>query len=879
MAKKIAETPLMKQYFKIKGQHPDAILLFRVGDFYETFSEDAIVTSEILGITLTRRANGSASHVELAGFPHHALDTYLPKLVRAGKRVAICDQLEDPKTAKSIVKRGITELVTPGVVMSDNVLTNKENNYVASLYQVSKDLYGLSFLDISTGEFLAGEGDRSYIDKLLVDYAPKEILIERNQKSQLCLTFKISTYTYELEDWLFSYANNYQRVCRHFEVKNLKGFGIEDDKTVVIVAGAILNYLDLTNHTQLEHISSLRMLNEQSYVRLDRFTIRSLELLQANNPGGKSLLDIVDQTLSPMGGRLLRKWLLSPLKDLQEIEKRQSVVSYMLGSQDVRARLRMRFCEIGDLERLVAKTAVGRITPREMVQLGVSISIMKPVKDMLLSTDDKVCMSMAEEIDPLESLLEKITTTLVADAPIAVGRGKVIADGVNQELDDLRDLSHSGKKYLDNMLLKQQEATGIPSLKIGFNSVFGYYIEVRNTHKEKVPESWIRKQTLVSAERYITEELKLYEEKILGAEERIEILETQIFTQLIDLVKRYISQLQKDSSMIAKLDVLTSFSEVAALYQYNRPQLDNSFELHIEQGRHPVIERTLPSTDPYIPNDITLDNNKQQIVIITGPNMSGKSALLRQTALITLLAQVGSYVPAKSAHIGMVDSIFTRVGASDNISMGESTFMVEMQEAAGILNNITDRSLVLFDELGRGTSTYDGISIAWAIVEYLHNASCGKAKTLFATHYHELGDLADKLDRVYNYNVSAKEVDGKMLFLRTLIPGCAEHSFGIQVAKLAGMPRDITRRAEQILNFLEGDKSDKENAVSGAKLVGKQKKRGKQQEEAYQLSFFQLDDPLLEDIRRELLNLDINSLTPIEALNKLDAVQRLLRGH
>lgn len=878
MAKKIAETPLMKQYFKIKGQHPDAILLFRVGDFYETFADDAVIASEILGITLTRRANGSASHVELAGFPHHALDTYLPKLVRAGKRVAICDQLEDPKTAKSIVKRGITELVTPGVVMSDNVLTNKENNYLASLYQTGRDAFGLAFLDISTGEFLAGEGNAAFIDKLLVDFAPKEILIERTQKEAINTIFKLSTFIYELEDWLFSADNNYQRVCRHFGVKNLKGFGIDSNESVVIASGAILNYLDLTSHTQLDHISSLRMLNEQAFVRLDRFTIRSLELLQPNNVGGKSLLDIVDQTLSPMGGRLLRKWLLSPLKEISEIIKRQQVVSYLVSSYEDRARLRMRFGEVGDMERLVAKTAVGRISPREMVLLGQSIALIQPVKEILSESDDSECMELAEKLHALESLHQLISKTLVADAPIAVGRGKVVADGVHEELDDLRHLAHSGKQYLDSILDREQKATGIPSLKIGFNNVFGYYIEVRNTHKDKVPQEWIRKQTLVSAERYITEELKQYEEKILGAEERIETLENEIFLCLIEEVKKYISLLQQNSNIIAQLDVLASFAEVATLYQYNKPEINEGYELKIVQGRHPVIERTLPSTEPYVPNDITLDNNGQQIIIITGPNMSGKSALLRQTALITLLAQCGSYVPAKGAEIGIVDSIFTRVGASDNISMGESTFMVEMQEAAGILNNITDRSLVLFDELGRGTSTYDGISIAWAIVEFLHNLAGGRAKTLFATHYHELGDLAGKLDRVYNYNVSAREVDGKMLFLRTLVEGCAEHSFGIQVAKLAGMPRDITRRAEQILDYLEGDKTKKEEPIAGARLKGT-KKRKEKGEDAYQLSFFQLDDPLLEDIRREILDLDINKLTPVEALNKLDAVQRLLRGH
>ncbi|GAD06128.1 DNA mismatch repair protein MutS [Porphyromonas crevioricanis JCM 15906] len=878
MAKKVAETPLMKQYLQMKAKHPDAILLFRVGDFYETFSTDAIVTADILGITLTKRANGSASHVELAGFPHHALDTYLPKLVRAGKRVAICDQLEDPKTTKTLVKRGITELVTPGVVMNDNVLHNKENNYLSAIYALAPHGYGIAFLDISTGEFMAGQGNATFVDRLLMDFAPKELLVERSQREQIMMNFKPSTFIYDLDDWLFGPENNEERICRHFGLKNLKGLGLEGKIPATIAAGAILNYLDLTSHKELEHISSLRQLNEQEYVRLDRFTIRSLELISANDPSGISLLNILDRTVCPMGGRLLRKWLLSPLKNIEAITRRQSMVTDLVEQPERRQILRTHLSEIGDLERLVGKAAVGRISPREMLQVGLALDSIAPIQEELLRSSQITSQEMGQALELLPELGDEIRKSIVPDAPIAVGRGKVIADGISSELDELRALAGSGKNYLSELVKQEIQTTGISSLKIGYNNVFGYYIEVRNAHKDKVPDNWIRKQTLVNAERYITEELKSYEEKILGAEERSLIIETELFTQLVGKLTRYIKPLQKNCRLLAESDVLSSFAEVASAYSYTCPKLHNGYSLHITAGRHPVIERTLPASEPYIPNDIYLDNEKQQIAIITGPNMSGKSALLRQTALITLLAQIGSYVPAKSAEIGVIDSLFTRVGASDNISMGESTFMVEMQEAAGILNNITDRSLVLFDELGRGTSTYDGISIAWAIVEYLHGTNNGRAKTLFATHYHELGDLEKQLSRVVNYNVSAREVNGKMLFLRTLVPGCAEHSFGIQVARLAGMPKPITERAEDILRILESDQSAIETKVDGAKMVHRDHSHNKK-EGAYQLSFFQLEDPLLSDIRRELLDIDINTLTPIDALNKLDAVQRLLRGH
>ncbi|MDY6122512.1 MAG: DNA mismatch repair protein MutS [Porphyromonas sp.] len=877
MAKKVAETPLMKQYMQMKAKHPDAILLFRVGDFYETFSTDAIATSEILGITLTKRANGSASHVELAGFPHHALDTYLPKLVRAGRRVAICDQLEDPKTTKTLVKRGITELVTPGVVMNDNVLHNKENNYLAAIYALAPYGYGLAFLDISTGEFLAGQGNASFVDRMLVDYAPKELLLEKSQRAELVAHFKPSTFIYDMDDWLFGPENNAERICRHFEVKNLKGFGIEGQIPTIIAAGAILNYLDITSHKDLGHITSLGRLCENEYMRLDRFTIRSLELISANEQGGSSLLSVMDRTVCPMGGRLLRKWLLSPLKELSAIVHRQAVVSSLVQQPERMRSLRMLISEIGDLERLTSKAAVGRISPREMIQVGAALSAIEPIREQLISDTEPEVKAIAQDLDPLPELRDLICRSIVSDAPIAVGRGRVIADGISAELDELRALAGSGKEYLTSIVKRESEATGITSLKIGYNNVFGYYIEVRNAHKDKVPSSWIRKQTLVNAERYITEELKLYEEKILGAEERSLIIETELFNALVARLIGYIKPLQLNCTRLAEVDVLASFADVAVAYNYCCPKLNNGYALQIMAGRHPVIERTLPPSDPYIPNDISLDNDKQQIAIITGPNMSGKSALLRQTALITLLAQIGSYVPAKSAEIGLVDSLFTRVGASDNISMGESTFMVEMQEAASILNNITDRSLVLFDELGRGTSTYDGISIAWAIVEYLHRAPTGRAKTLFATHYHELGDLEKQLGRVVNFNVSAREVDGKMLFLRRLVEGCAEHSFGIQVARLAGMPKPITERAGEILNILESGDVAVEESLSGAKIVKQEK--GRKGQEAYQLSFFQLEDPLLSDIRRELLDIDINNLKPIDALNKLDAIQRLLRGH
>lgn len=878
MAKKVVETPLMKQYNEIKGKHPDAILLFRVGDFYETFSDDAIAAAEILGITLTRRANGAAQHVELAGFPHHALDTYLPKLVRAGRRVAICDQLEDPKKTKTLVKRGITEIVTPGVVLDDNVLSHKENNYLAALVALAPHGYGIAFLDISTGEFLSGRGDAAYIDKLLTDYRPKELLVERSQSREITQLFHPHASVFEMDDWLFGPENNRERLLRHFGVKTLKGFGLDGGENVpaVIAAGAILNYLDLTNHQEIAHVLGLRRIDDAEFVRLNRTTVRSLELLHPLSEEGTPLYDIIDETNSPMGARLLRKWIVFPLKDVSMIEARQLVVEDFVRDAARRDKCSEIFASVGDIERMAAKLAMGRIQPREFAQLGVSLGLLSPLKELLQASETPQITLLGERLDALADVCETITKTLRPDAPAAIGKGAIIQKGVSDELDSVRELKAHVRERLDDICHRAQEETGITSLKIASNNVFGYYLEVRNAHKDKVPENWIRKQTLVGAERYITEDLKLLEEQINGAEDRISELEADLYRQLVERAQTSVAAIQTNAQIIARLDVLLSFAVTALKYNYIRPVVNDSFVLDIKAGRHPVIERRLPPEDPYVPNDVHLDVDREQIAIITGPNMSGKSAFLRQTALITLLAQMGSYVPASEATIGLVDSIFTRVGASDNISLGESTFMVEMQEAADILNNITERSLVLFDELGRGTSTYDGISIAWAILEYLHNQAPGRAKTLFATHYHELAEISDSLARVHNYNVSAREINGKMLFLRTLVPGASEHSYGIQVARLAGMPQIILRRADELLKALEGSGGERTELPQG---ITASKKSESCDEAGMQMSFFQLDDPLLSDIRDRLLDVDINRLTPLEALQKLDEVQRLLRGH
>lgn len=886
MAKKTVETPLMQQYYSIKDKHPDAILLFRVGDFYETFAEDAIAAAEILGITLTRRANGAAQFVELAGFPHHALDNYLPKLVRAGRRVAICDQLEDPKQTKKLVKRGITELVTPGLVMGDNVLRHKENNYLAAVYLAREEQMGLALLDISTGEFLCSQGSVDHIDKLIESYQPKELLVERRQHRQIQQSLSFGLSIFELDDWSFSLENNRARLQNHFGVQSLKGFGVDHLTLAIAAAGAILSYLELTSHLRLGHITTLRCIDRSGFMRLDAFTLRSLEIVQPMNQAeGKSLLDIIDLTRTPMGGRMLRRWLVFPLIDRGSIEARQVIVGELLEAIPLRAQIVERLGSIGDLERLVSKAAVGRIGPREVNQLQNSLSTLGEVRELCLGSGCSQLASLVSAIDPCQDLCETITQTIVANAPMALGRGMVIADGVDDELDKLRALSSGGKDYLTQIQQRESERTGIPSLKIAFNNVFGYYLEVRNTYKDRVPEDWIRKQTLVNAERYIIPELKEYEEKILGAEGRIAMIESRIFGELIQELARHIEAIQLDSQIAARLDCLAALAEVAERYNYVRPELHDGTSLEICQGRHPVIERQLPLGESYIPNDIYLDDEQAQIIIITGPNMSGKSALLRQTALITLMAQVGAFVPAQSARIGIVDAIFTRVGASDNISRGESTFMVEMQEASSILNNLTPRSLILFDELGRGTSTYDGISIAWSIVEYLHELAQGRAKTLFATHYHELNELENQLVRVKNFNVSAREIDGKMLFLRKLVPGGSEHSFGIQVAKLGGMPPAIIERATHILAQLErehrGGGVDTGEAV--AEAVGAKRSEPTNSSETpenltgVQMSFFQLDDPVLSQIREALLKVDINQLTPLDALNKLSEIQGLLK--
>ncbi|MBN2766157.1 MAG: DNA mismatch repair protein MutS [Paludibacteraceae bacterium] len=869
MANEIVETPLMKQFFEIKSKHPDAILLFRCGDFYETFSQDAIEASEILGITLTRRANGSAKTVELAGFPHHALDTYLPKLVRAGRRVAICDQLEDPKLTKKLVKRGVTELVTPGVSYSDTTLNHKENNFVASVV-INKLRVGVSFLDISTGEFLVGEGNAEYIDKLLSSFSPKEVLFDRTKKKEFESIFGNKFFTYALEDWAYIPDSANERLLKHFETKTLKGFGVDNLPNAVVAAGAIMHYLDLTHHQQTGHITQLSRIEEDRYVWLDRFTVRNLELYGSMNEGAKTLVDVLDRTIGPMGARLLKRWIAFPLKDVKPIVERQSVVEHFFRNPELKNLLEQQIALIGDLERIISKVAVGRINPREVVQLKVALKAIEPIKEACAASENPTLNRIAEQLNACRSIADKIEREVNNDPPTMIQRGGIFRAGVDNDLDELRVMAHSGKEFLQRIQDRESETTGIPSLKISFNNVFGYYIEVRNAHKDKVPDTWIRKQTLVNAERYITQELKEYEEKILGAEEKILAIETRMFSDLVIALAEYITAVQLDSNLVAQLDCLLSFARVSAENKYVRPEISDSDVLDIRQGRHPVIEKQLPVGENYIANDVYLDSETQQIIIITGPNMAGKSALLRQTALITLMAQIGCFVPVESAKIGVVDKIFTRVGASDNISQGESTFMVEMNEAASILNNLSGRSLVLFDELGRGTSTYDGISIAWAIVEYIHEHPNAHAKTLFATHYHELNEMEKSFGRIKNYNVSVKEVDKKIIFLRKLVRGGSEHSFGIHVAKMAGMPQSIVKRSEQILKDLES-----ENRQAGvSKPVG----AIAEHREGLQLSFFQLDDPVLEQIRDEIKNLDINNLTPVEALNKLNEIKRIIRG-
>ena len=870
MNEDIVLTPMMKQFLDLKAKHPDAVMLFRCGDFYETYSTDAIVASEILGITLTKRANGKGKTIEMAGFPHHALDTYLPKLIRAGKRVAICDQLEDPKLTKKLVKRGITELVTPGVSINDNVLNYRENNFLAAVH-FGKGACGVAFLDISTGEFLTAEGPFDYVDKLLNNFAPKEVLFERGRRGMFEGNFGSKFFTFELEDWVFTETTAREKLLKHFEVKNLKGFGVELLKNGIIASGAVLQYLILTQHTQIGHITSLARIEEDKYVRLDKFTVRNLELMGSMNDGGSSLLNVIDKTISPMGARLLKRWMVFPLKDVQPINERLNVVEYFFRQPDFKELIEEQLHLIGDLERIISKVAVGRVSPREVVALKVALQAIEPIKEACMDADNASLNHIGGQLDICRAIRDRIDKEINNDPPLLINKGGVIKSGVNAELDELRQIAYSGKDYLLKVQQRESEQTGIPSLKIGYNNVFGYYIEVRNVHKDKVPQEWIRKQTLVNAERYITQELKEYEEKILGAEDKILVLETQLYTELVQSLNEFISAIQIDANQIARLDCLLSFATAARENNYIRPVISDDEVLEIRQGRHPVIEKQLPIGEKYIANDVMLDSSTQQIIIITGPNMAGKSALLRQTALITLMAQIGSFVPAESAHIGLVDKIFTRVGASDNISVGESTFMVEMNEAADILNNLSSRSLVLFDELGRGTSTYDGISIAWAIVEYIHEHPRAKARTLFATHYHELNEMEKSFKRIKNYNVSVKEVDNKVIFLRKLERGGSEHSFGIHVAKMAGMPKSIVKRADDILKQLETD--NRQQGISGKPMAEVGETRG-----GMQLSFFQLDDPILCQIRDEILNLDVNNLTPLEALNKLNDIKRIVKG-
>ena len=872
MAKKDGElTPMMKQFFDLKAQHPEALLLFRCGDFYETYCGDAVEASQILGITLTRRNNGnSGKGDEMAGFPHHALDTYLPKLIRAGKRVAICDQLEDPKLTKKLVKRGITELVTPGVAMSDNVLNYKENNFLCAVH-FGKSACGVAFLDISTGEYLTGEGTYDYVEKLMSSIQPKEVLYDRDRRHDFERYFGMRYVTFEMDEWVFTEQFAMQKLTKHFKVKSMKGFGVDHLHSGIVAAGAILQYLEQTQHTQIGHITHISRIEEDKYVRLDKFTIRSLELVQPMQDDGRSLLDVIDRTVSPMGGRMLRRWLVFPLKEKAPIEGRLDMVDYFFREPYFRDLIDEQLQQVGDLERIISKVAVGRVTPREMVQLKRALQAIEPIKQACLQADNEVIRQLGERMNECREIRDRIDYEIVNDPPQLVQKGGVVRNGVNEELDELRRIAYSGKDYLLQIQNREAELTGIQSLKIGYNNVFGYYLEVRNTYKDRVPQEWVRKQTLAQAERYITQELKEYEEKILGAEEKILSLEARIFNELIIAVQAYIQEVQTNATILARIDCLLSFAKTAQEHRYIRPVIDDSDVIDIRQGRHPVIETQLPVEEQYVPNDILLDQERQQIVIITGPNMAGKSALLRQTALIVLLAQVGCFVPAEAARIGLVDKIFTRVGASDNISLGESTFMVEMTEASNILNNATPRSLVLFDELGRGTSTYDGISIAWAIVEYLHEHPKAQARTLFATHYHELNEMEKTFSRIKNYNVSVKEVDGKVIFLRKLERGGSEHSFGIHVAEIAGMPRSIVKRANVILKQLES-----ENAQVGA--AGKPTAEIAQSREGLQLSFFQLDDPVLCQVRDEILGIDVNNLTPLEALNKLNEIKKIVSG-
>ena len=870
MHEDIVLTPMMKQFLDLKAKHPDAVMLFRCGDFYETYSTDAVVASEILGITLTKRANGKGKTIEMAGFPHHALDTYLPKLIRAGKRVAICDQLEDPKLTKKLVKRGITELVTPGVSINDNVLNYRENNFLAAVH-FGKGACGVAFLDISTGEFLTAEGPFDYVDKLLNNFAPKEVLFERGKRLMFEGNFGSKFFTFELDDWVFTETSAREKLLKHFEVKNLKGFGVEHLKNGIIASGAILQYLIMTQHTQIGHVTSLARIEEDKYVRLDKFTVRSLELMGSMNDGGSSLLNVIDKTISPMGARLLKRWLVFPLKDVQPIDERLNVVEYFFRQPDFKELIEEQLHLIGDLERIISKVAVGRVSPREVVALKVALQAIEPIKEACMEADNASLNHIGEQLNICRPIRDRIGKEIENDPPLLINKGGVIKSGVSAELDELRRIAYSGKDYLLQIQQRESELTEIPSLKIGYNNVFGYYIEVRNTHKDKVPAEWIRKQTLANAERYITQELKEYEEKILGAEDKILVLETQLYAELVQSLSEFIPAIQINANQIARLDCLLSFATAARENNYIRPVIADDDVLEIRQGRHPVIEKQLPIGEKYIANDVMLDSQTQQIIIITGPNMAGKSALLRQTALITLLAQIGSFVPAESAHIGLVDKIFTRVGASDNISVGESTFMVEMNEAADILNNLSPRSLVLFDELGRGTSTYDGISIAWAIVEHIHEHPKAKARTLFATHYHELNEMEKSFKRIKNYNVSVKEIDNKVIFLRKLERGGSEHSFGIHVAKMAGMPKSIVKRANDILKQLETD--NRQQGISGKPMAEVGETRG-----GMQLSFFQLDDPVLCQIRDEILNLDVNNLTPLEALNKLSDIKRIVKG-
>ncbi len=860
--KEVKETPLMKQYNEIKRKYPDACLLFRVGDFYETFGEDAVRASKILGITLTKRGAGSETETALAGFPHHSINTYLPKLVKAGLRVAICDQLEDPKMTKTIVKRGVTELVTPGVSMNDEVLHSKTNNFLASIYFGKKSI-GISFLDVSTGEFLTAQGTEDYIDKLLQNFNPSEVLIPKNNKNNFKEIFGEEYHNFYLEDWVYKEDYAFETLTNHFQTITLKGFGIEELSEGIIASGAILYYLSETQHNKLQHISSIQRIAEDAYVWMDRFTIRNLELYHSYNPNAVTLLDVIDRTLSPMGGRLLKRWLALPLKDINKIKSRHEVVSYLKDNQTILKEIQHQIKQISDLERLISKIATGKVSPREVVYLKESLDAIVPIKKIALESSQEAVKVIGDKLHDCELLREKIKTTLNQDAPVAVAKGNAIAKGVNAELDDLRAISTSGKDFLEGIEKRESENTGISSLKISFNNVFGYYIEVRNTHKDKVPADWIRKQTLVNAERYITEELKEYESKILGAEEKIHKLESELFEQLVGWIATYIKQVQLNANLVAQLDCLTSFAQLAIENKYVCPELDETFELDIKNGRHPVIEKQLPVGTPYIANDVYLDRETQQLIMITGPNMSGKSAILRQTALIVLLAQMGSFVPADHVRMGVIDKIFTRVGASDNISMGESTFMVEMNETASILNNLSDRSLILLDEIGRGTSTYDGISIAWAIAEFLHEHP-SKPKTLFATHYHELNEMSDLLPRIQNFNVSVKELKDNVLFIRKLVKGGSAHSFGIHVAKMAGMPQTVILKAQKLLKKLEKDHSG--DALAGIKS----------EKEEMQMSFFNLDDPLLEEIKEEILNLDINTLTPIEAMMKLNEIKRML---